>query len=78
MPRRRTRKQKENPHRQFLYSWDQNTNRMPRVKRETEIEAKLDLAQSSAKKDILKSLILSSLVLCLEVVVYLAWNRIMP
>jgi hypothetical protein len=75
VPGRKTRKQKENIHRQFLYSWDQNTNRKPRVKRETEIEAKLDLAQSSAKKDILKSLILSSLVLSLEVVVYLTWSR---
>ena len=84
----RTRKNKENPHYNFLYSW---TPSEPDVKRETnlvekkismklspskkaEIQAKED-SMIRIKKDILKSLILVSLVLILEVVVYLAWSK---
>lgn len=84
----RTRKNKENPHYNFLYSW---TPSEPGVKRETNLEdkkinmklspskmAEIQAKEDSAvriKKDILKSLILVSLVLILELVVYLAWSK---
>lgn len=91
MSEHRTRKNKENPHYNFLYSW---TPSQARVKRESdsgqavsvrkpleakraEIQAK-DEATPRIKKDIIRSLILVSFVLALEVVVYLAWKRYMP
>ena len=84
----RTRKNKENPHYNFLYSW---TPSEPHVKREStldekkisvklsaskkaEIQAKED-SEGRIKKDIIKSLILVSFVLIAEVVVYLARNK---
>ena len=84
----RTRKNKENPHYNFLYSW---TPSQPRVKRESvltdkaipvklsaskraEIQAKED-SFGRIKKDIIKSLILVSFILILELVVYLAWSK---
>ena len=82
---RRTRKQKENPHRPFLYSWNQDSAKVNKnepveahVKRESKIEAKMDNALITAKKDIVKSLLLASLILSLEVVIYLGWNKLMP
>jgi hypothetical protein len=57
------------------FSWKQN---QARVNRETKIAPEADLALTTAKKDILKSLVLASLILGIEVVLYLGWNRIMP
>jgi hypothetical protein len=84
----RTRKNKENPHYNFLYSW---TPHEPHVKGESdlvnkEVAVKLTASKRAdiqakedsmvrIKKDIIKSLILVSLVITLELVVYLAWNR---
>ena len=74
----RTRKSKENPHYRFLYSWKntpagagQKTQYQPRVKRRAQIEPESNLAQISVKKDILHSLILVSLILTIELVIYL-------
>ncbi len=69
-----TRKNKENPHHQFLYSWDQNPTSLARVKRERKIEEKTELALPSAKKGIVRSLIIASLILSLELVLYLGWR----
>jgi len=87
---KRTRKQKESPRYNFLYSWAPS---QPSVKRESkngkqaqipklpaakraEIQAK-DEATVRIKKDLKKSLIAISFVLALELVVYLAWKRIL-
>ncbi len=84
----RTRKNKENPHYNFLYSW---TPTEARVKRETAATEKVvsvrlsaskkaaELAKDNSirriKKDIVRSLALVGLVLIAEVVVYLARNK---
>lgn len=84
----RTRKNKENPHYNFLYSWQPSE---AHVKRETILPDKVSFTKLSAskkaeilakedsmiriKKDIIKSLILVSLILISEVVVYLAWSK---
>ncbi len=84
-------KKDKSRHYGFLVSWSQNEAKKAHVKGETKIEKikvsasgrhakKADsLAQAEAvshtKKDILRSLILISLILILELVVYLAWNR---
>jgi len=68
----RTRKNKENPNYGFLVSWAPNG---AHVKRERHIDPEPKLAQISVKKDIVRSLILVSLILILELVVYLAWSR---
>jgi hypothetical protein len=86
MPGRRTKKQKLKAKHSFNLSWAPSE---PRVKGQFNIEPKaqkpnsrphesaLNLAKdaslASIKKDMLKSLILASLILALEVVVYLAW-----
>lgn len=83
----RNRKNKENPHYGFLVSWKPNE---AHVKREPALEKKLGsdkadkvkkadyMAQQtgsrSIKKNLIKSLILVSFILILEVVIYLAWN----
>lgn len=59
---------KKNPNYNFLISY---TPSKARVNREAKIEAKSNNANLSVKRDIVKSLILVSLVLALEVVVYL-------
>jgi len=87
----RTRKNKENPNYRFLVSWEPKEAKRSHVKRETKISHKTEIASarhekkadslaqgpSSAlvKKDIIRSLILISLILILELVVYLAWKR---
>jgi hypothetical protein len=87
----RTRKNKENPHYGFLVSWEPKAENKLHVKRETEIHAGNHLASNTrvkkadslarveaklnVKKDILRSLIIISLILILELVIYLAWNR---
>ena len=87
----RTRKNKENPHYNFLYSWtpsearvkrESDSKQIPLVRKSAqpkraEIQAK-DEATPRIKKDIIRSLILVSFMLALEVVVYLAWKRYMP
>jgi hypothetical protein len=84
----RTRKNKENPHYNFLYSWtppEARVNResklsdnAPPVKlsasKRADIQAKDD-SMGRIKKDIIKSLILISFIIILELVVYLAWSK---
>ena len=88
MAEHRTRKNKETPHYGFLVSWQPSSTS---VKGESKISldsarhgtknAKSAdvLAQESnlrsIKKDIIKSLILVSLILVAELVIYLAWNK---
>lgn len=89
MAEHRTRKNKENPHYNFLYTWkpsephvkresDSNNNE-PKMKlsasKKAEIQAKED-SEARIKKDIVKSLIMVAVVLITEVVVYLARNKI--
>ena len=87
----RTRKSKENPHYGFLVSWEPKDASQARVKREsnsdkivgsatlTHGKSAESLAQgelgSVNKKNIYRSLILVGLILILELVVYLAWNK---
>lgn len=87
----RTRKNKSNPHYGFLVSWDQNNLKSNHVKGETKsaLDSKSassrhskkadSLAQAelslNVKKDIVRSLIIISLILILELVVYLAWTK---
>ena len=97
MAKRRTRKDKESAHHQFLYSWQnepkkvsaeanvksqfknvpeaKNSSAIPviPVKRAKIMAQVYDLA--SIKRNILRSLIMASLILGIELVVYLAWNR---
>jgi hypothetical protein len=68
---RRTRKQKVNAHHPLMFTWKPD---QPHVKRESKIESEAELALTTAKKDILKSLIFASLILGSEVVIYLAWK----
>ncbi len=85
----RTRKNKENPHYNFLYSWtpadahvkreigttqEVNITRLAASKK-ADIQAK-DNSIRRIKKDIVRSLALVSLMLILETVVYLARNKI--
>jgi len=87
----RTRKNKENPHYNFLISWQPKDASQAHVKGESNsvrINAPATLrhskrAESSAqdgvasntKKNIVRSLILIGLILILELVIYLAWNK---
>lgn len=87
----RTRKNKVNPHYGFLVSWEPNTSKNEPVKREsiryekhisasTKRKENADsLAQAEsgvqAKKGIVRSLIRISLILILELVIYLAWTK---
>lgn len=87
----RTRKQKENPHYNFLYSWQPKGGGEARVKGESKTAPEQKIPKSSAsknaeiqakdestvriKKDIIRSLFLVSFILALELVVYLAWKR---
>lgn len=77
MSKKRTRDQKENA-RHSLYSWTPNHHLEARVKRESKIEAKIDYPKDTAKKDIIRSLIIASLILSLEAVIYLGWIKLMP
>lgn len=87
----RTRKNKENPHYGFLVSWEPKASKDEAVKRESfnvskNISASIrhkknadSLAQEEtskvAKKGIVRSLIRISLILILELVIYLAWTK---
>lgn len=81
----RTRKNKENPNYQFLVSWEPKKTSVkgesglphPQPRKKISRSKSADLmsqenTHARIKKDIIKSLILVSLVLILEVVVYLA------
>lgn len=86
MAKKRTRKQKENPHYQPIYSWnvkrelasDSKTPKrdMPKSER-ADLTAKQG-SLASTKRDIVKSLALVVLILIIELVVYLAWKKVMP
>jgi hypothetical protein len=84
----RTRKNKENPHYNFLYSWAPSEAHVKRESVLTNKEAVVKLSASKRaeiqakeesfgriKKDIVRSLILVSFILILELVVYLAWSK---
>ena len=87
----KSRKNKKNPNYGFLISWDKNASKIAHVKGETKnpLKAKSasvrhgkkadSLAQAESgvnvKKDIIRSLLIISLVLILELVVYLAWTK---
>ncbi|MGA3291794.1 MAG: hypothetical protein ABSC49_01455 [Candidatus Microgenomates bacterium] len=89
----RTRKNKENPHYGFLVSWQPKEPSGTHVKGESRSdkisspatvrhEKKAEyLAQdgsaSKTRKNILRSLILISFILFLELVIYLAWSKFM-
>lgn len=84
----RTRKNKEHPHYNFLYSWAPSEARVkresqlndkaitlkPSASKKAEIQAKEE-TQSRIKKDLIKSLVLVSFMIILELVVYLAWSK---
>ena len=88
----RTRKQKETPHYQFLVSWQPKGASQAHVKGESASGEKpaththahpkranllaKDDASPGNKKDIIRSLILVSFILILEIVVYLALHRV--
>ncbi len=87
----RTRKNKENPHYGFLVSWEPKSSKNEAVKRESQSDTKNvsasishkknadSLAQAeaikTAKKGIVRSLIRISLILIVELVIYLAWTK---
>jgi hypothetical protein len=87
----RTRKQKEMPHYGFLVSWQPKPNSQARVKGELKSGEKSEankltppkkannLAQAgherNLKKDIVRSILVVSFILILELVVYLAWIK---
>ena len=87
----RTRENKENPHYGFLVSWQPKDRSQARVKGESKFEKfaspatsrheknAVSMAQGTLalgiKKSIIRSLILISFILILELVVYLAWNK---
>ncbi len=84
----RTRKDKQSPHYNFLYSWTPSEARVNReskfsdkavtvklsASKKADIQAKED-SMGRIKKDIIKSLILVSFIIILELVVYLAWSK---
>ncbi len=89
MSEHRTRKNKETPHYGFLVSWRPNEtgvkgeskishdslNTKTKHLKNADILAQ-ELNSGSIKKDIIKSLILVSLILCVELVIYLAWSKL--
>jgi hypothetical protein len=82
MSKKRTRRQKENPHYQPTYTWNvkrelASDSKMPEAKTTKSERADLTAKQASlasTKRDIVKSLILVVLILIAELVVYLAWK----
>ncbi|KKR44896.1 hypothetical protein A2434_00285 [Candidatus Woesebacteria bacterium RIFOXYC1_FULL_41_14] len=91
MAQSRTRKNKKTPNYGFLVSWEPKQVKKAYVKRESKFDTdatsastkhvkKADsLAQPEAKtkikKDIIRSLTIIGLILILELVIYLAWNK---
>lgn len=90
MAKKRTRKNKEKVHHQFLYSWDQNEDSKASVNRDLNFTSKLTKTKlsksekadimaketllASNKKSIVRSLMLASFILVAELVIYLGWN----
>ncbi len=90
MAKRRTRKNKENTHHHFLYSWSKNESSEARVNRDlnSDLETRSkkltkkeradfmakETLSASTKSGVLKSLFLASLILVAELVIYLGWN----
>lgn len=91
MAEHRTRKRKEDTHYPFLVSWQPKASKDKPVKGNLELVNHAPHHKASAsekadilakgetdkriKKDIIRSIIIVSLVLALEVVLYLAWIR---
>lgn len=86
MGKRRTRKQKETArHRFTLVANKPNVKRqnniglLPEIKPDQIVKKAESMTQvansGTVKRDILKSLILASLILSLEIMLYLVWNR---
>jgi len=91
MGKRRTRKEKERAVHSFGVSWSPKPGSQANVKRQIvsepkEAPTKLSKQESAMllakedslkliKKDIFKSLALASLIITLEVVIYLAWHK---
>jgi hypothetical protein len=85
---RKTRKDKEHPHYNFLYTWAPVEAHVKResqpnnnesfsklsASKKAEIQAKED-SIGRIKKDIVKSLILVSFIIILELGLYLAWSK---
>ena len=86
MSKKRTRKDKSNARHQFALSWSaeagvkrQNTIAPEAKSHNTEAVKKAHLLAKDAgltevKKNLTRSLILVSFILCLELVIYLAWK----
>jgi len=88
MAEHRSRKNKVAPHYGFLVSW-QPTQSTVKGESKISLDSKnsqgkhiknadilaQELNTRSIKKDIIKSLILVSLILCAELVIYLAWSK---
>ena len=88
MAEHRSRKNKENPHYGFLYSWTPpqarvkgesnqgkiNSSTMPRHNKKAVYMAQ-GASASSTKKGIIRSLFTIGFILILELVIYLAWNK---
>ncbi len=87
MGKRRTRKDKVKARHTFNLSWvpeagvkgqfnSEADKLMPKpVRAEMAMSKAKDAPFTSLKRDILKSLIVASLILALEVVIYLAWSK---
>lgn len=91
MSNKKSHKSKKSPHYGFLLSQQENRSKIAYVNRETDFakfkptattkhNKKADSlaqpeAKESMKKDILRSLSIISLILILELMVYLAWNK---
>ncbi|HJX59121.1 MAG TPA: hypothetical protein VJ481_01000 [Patescibacteria group bacterium] len=85
MAKRRTRREKASAKHGFALSWEPSVKGqfISKAKKpipgsshkESAITLAKDAPSASIKRDILKSLIIVSLILALEVVLYLAWNK---
>ncbi|KKR39552.1 MAG: hypothetical protein UT72_C0006G0011 [Candidatus Woesebacteria bacterium GW2011_GWB1_40_101] len=85
MAKRRTRKEKERAKHTFTFTFEPDVKRQKKgelkaqnLKLDAYENAKLSAKDSQfepIKRDIVKSLILASLILGLELVIYLGWNR---
>lgn len=71
MSKKRTRKQKENASHNFSFVW-KNQTLASGVNRELNKLTKTNIADTSVKKEIVRSLIVASLILALELVIYFA------
>lgn len=69
---KRTRDMKINAHHNFAYSWSGNGLTKTSVNRQRVESGNLNLAKTSVKKEVVRSLIIASLILATEMVIYLA------